>query len=224
MIIDTVEALSLLKDHDIRVARTKAVDSAEDAIAFAERRNAPDPRLMPIVIRRAAAPNAAGEPVPAPKPLRTVDAIRRAYGELAGGLEPGTILAQDATDPGTPIEIAGRTDPDKGKTLTLFSARHGVERMVPLDEAGATVLATNFQAHGHHGADERTRRMLEHLLLRVSSFFEATPVSDLHLTVRLHENSYTVLDATMHSPKALHAKHRLDPRAHDRKGDDYHPS
>lgn len=225
MIIDTIEALELLKDHDIRTARSKFVDSPEDAIAFAERRAAPDPRFMAIVLRRAApAPNGGVDAEPMPKALHSEDAIRRAYAELAAGLEPGTILAQEAVDPGTPIAISGRTDPGKGKTLTLYSARHGVERMVPLDEAGAAVLASNFQAHQHHGHDERVRRMVEHLLLRVSAFFERSAVTDLHLAVRLHENGYTVLDATMQSPTALHAKHRLDPRAHDRKGDDYHPA
>lgn len=50
--------------------------------------------------------------------------------------------------------------------------------------------------------------MLEHLLLRVSAFFEETPVTDFRLAVRLHENSYAVLDAWMASPRALHVKER----------------
>jgi hypothetical protein len=219
MIIDTVEALNLLKDQGIRVARSKVVDSAEDAIAFAERRTARDPRFMAIVLRRAGSA-ADGHAEPTPSPLRTEEAIRRVYGELTAALEPGKVLAQEATDPGTAVTIVGRTDTEKGKTLTLYSATHGVERMVPLDEAGATVLATNFRAHQHQTPDERTRRMLEHLLLRVSAFFEQSGVTDLHLAVRLHENAYTVLDATMRSAQALHVKHRLDARAHDRKGDD----
>jgi hypothetical protein len=223
MIIDTIEALNLLKDHEIRVARSKFVDSPEDAIAFAERRTAPDPRFMPIV-HRPAGPAPSGHAEPAPKPLRTEEAIRRAYGELTATLEPGKILAQEVVDPGTAISIVGRTDPEKGKTITLYSAAHGVERMLPIDESGAEILASNFQAHQHHGTDERARRMLEHLLLRVASFFEESGVTDLHLAVRLHENSYTVLDAVMHSSKALHVKHRLGAHARDRKGDDYHPA
>jgi len=66
--------------------------------------------------------------------------------------------------------------------------------------------------------------MLEHLLMRVSKFFEKSGVSDLRLDVRLHDNSYSVIDASMHAPRPLHIKQRLAPRAHDRKGDEYHPA
>ena len=95
---------------------------------------------------------------------------------------------------------------------------------MPLGEAGAEYLATHFQAHHHHGANDKGRRMLEHLLLHVATFFEDSGVSDFSLGVRLHENSYTVLDAVMKAPRALHLKERLDPHAHDRKAADYHPA
>jgi hypothetical protein len=46
MIVDTMEAFKALEHFGIHVARSKYVDSAEDAIAFAERRSARDPRLV----------------------------------------------------------------------------------------------------------------------------------------------------------------------------------
>jgi hypothetical protein len=208
MIIDTIEALSLLKERGIRVARSKFVDSPEDAIAFAERRTAKDPRLVPIVLR------------PDETPLHDEGAIRQAYARrVQAGDEK--VLAQTATAAGTPVVIAGRIE-DGRKVVAVPSGTHGIERMVPLDTAGAEVLALHIRDFHHHGADEKAHRMVEHLLLRVSAFFEQTPVTEFRLTVRLHENSYTVTDASMTSPKALHLKKRLGHHAHDdRKGEEY---
>jgi len=225
MIFDTIDSFKALKHYGIRVARSAFVDSAEDAIAFAERRNARDPRFMPIVLR-SIVPGAPGnaESAPAEAPLRTEPAIRQAYGHLVQVGTNGKILAQAVTDPGTDITIVGRTKEALGKAIALHSATHSIERMIPLDPAGAEVLALNFQGYHHRGSSEKARRMLEHLLVRVSAFFETSGVTDFRLMVRTHENSYTVLDASMTSPKGLHFKERLDPRAHDRKGDEYHPA
>jgi hypothetical protein len=200
--IDIVDALELLKQHGIRVARTKFVDGAEDAIAFAQRRSNGDPRFVPIVLRPAALP------APAETPLRGEAAIREAYGRVHAAADGGRVLAQAVAEPGSSIVIAGRIDAENGKTIALHSATHGVERMVPLDEAGAAVLATNFQAHNHHGPDEKTRRMLEHLLLRVSAFYEDSGVTGFRLDVRLHDNAYTVVDVVMTAAKTLHVKPR----------------
>jgi hypothetical protein len=158
--------------------------------------------------------------------LKSEEAIRREYElkRLELGNAGGKILAQTATDSGTDIAVSGRVDPDLGKTLTLHSAAHSIGRMVPLDEAGATVMAEHFQAHGHHGSREAARRMLEHLLLEVSDFYVETPVTEFRLGIRLHENSYTVLGATMTSSAKLHVKERLGRHAHDRRTGEYHPS
>jgi hypothetical protein len=156
--------------------------------------------------------------------LETEHAIRRAFEYFARLGSTQKVLAQEVVGSGTDITITGRTDPNDGTLIALRGAKHRAERMMPLGDAGAEFLATNFQAHHHHGADDKARRMLEHLLLRVSAFFEHSGVSDFSLRVRLHENSYTVLDAVMNAPKALHLKERLDAHAHDRKAADYHPA
>ena len=225
MTIDTIEAFKLLKHYGIRVARSKVVDSPEDAIAFAERRTAKDPRFMPIVLRRiiSGAPDNARAAVAA-SALHTEDAIRQAYANFAGAGTNGKPLAQAVTDPGTDIAIVGRTEEARGKIIALRSATHSVECMVPLGSAGAEVLALNLQGFHHHGSSEKAHRMLEHLLIRISAFFEKTPVTEFRLAVRLHENSYTVVDAAMTSPKALHVKERLDRHAQDKRGEGYHPS
>lgn len=206
---DTIEALNILKHFGIRVARSGFVDSPEGAIAFAERRTAKDPRLVPIVLR------------PSEAALHSEDAIRLAYAQRIAANPGEKVLAQTATAAGTSLAIVGRTD-DGRKIVAVQTATHAVERMVPLDSAGAEVLALNVQDFQHRGSSEKTHRMLEHLLLRVSDFFEQTPVSEFRLAVRLHENAYTVLDAAMSSPKAFHLKERLGRHAHDdRKGEEY---
>lgn len=217
MIIDSVDAFKVLKHYGIHAARSKIVDSPEDAISFAERRDARDPRLMPILLRGSDIGSTSAA-------LKTEHAIRRAYEHLAQAGHNRKIRAQEVTEAGTDIEIAGRAGPNDGKLIEVRSATHSVERMIPLGSAGAEFLATNFQAHHHHDARDKERRMLEHLLLRVSAFFEHSGVSDFSLTIRLHENSYTVVDASMKAPEALHLKDRLDAHAHDRKAADYHPA
>lgn len=217
MFIDTIEGFKALKHFGIHAVRAKIVDSAEDAIAFAERRNAPDPRFVPILLR-------AGEQGQASATLTSEDAIRRAYAYFAQVPNHPAILAVEATGRGTDITIAGRTDPSDGKIVALRSQARGVERMMPLDSAGAEYLASHYQGHDHQGASEKTRRMLEHLVLGVSGFFEHSGVTEFKLTVRLHDNAYTVIAAAMTAPHALHFKERLDKHAHDRKAADYHPA
>jgi hypothetical protein len=226
MDIAIIEAFKLLRHYGIRVARSKVVDSPEDAIAFAERRTAKDPRFMPIVLRRITPGAQSGNAhlAVAASALQTEDAIRQAYINFAGAGTDGEILAQALTVPGTDITIAGRTEEDLGKVIAVSSATHSVEHMIPLGPAGAELLALNAQAFHHHGSRETAHRMLEHLLMRVSALFEETPVTAFRLAVRLHENSYTVLDASMTSPKTLHIKERLNRHAQDKRGEGYHPS
>ncbi|MHB8147781.1 MAG: hypothetical protein ACYDGM_11060 [Vulcanimicrobiaceae bacterium] len=215
MDIDMMEAFAALEHYDIRVARSKYVDSAEDAVAFAERRNAPDPRFVPIVLR--------GGKEPSHTPLDTVEAVREAYDAMRRH-SAGRILAQVFSGPGTDIVIFGKADASLGKTIGVHSATHTVQQAVPLGEDGAKVLASDYEGYGHHGSRESARRMLEHLLVRISDLFTETEVREFRLDVRLHENEYTVFDASMTSLKALHIKPRLDKRAHDRKGDEYRPA
>ncbi len=215
MNVDKMEAFAALDHYGIHVARSKYVDSAEDAVAFAERRNAPDPRFVPIVLRVADAA--------ALTPLESVEAVRQAY-EAIRRQTAEPILAQVFTGPGTDIVVFGKTDESLGKTIGVHSATHSVQRTVPLGPESARELASEFEGYGHHGSRESARRMLEHLLVRISDLFADTEVRELRVDARLHENEYSVLDASMSSLKALHVKPRLDKRAHDRKGDEYRPA
>jgi hypothetical protein len=222
MNVDKIEGFAALEHYGIRVARSRYVDSAEDAVAFAERRNAPDPRFVPIVLRCL---HAGRQHIGKETPLETVEAVPKAYDRISRSSLPGDrILAQVLVAPGTDIIIVGGTDRASGRTIELRSATHSVKHTVPLGSDGARELASNYEGHGHHGSRESAVRMLEHLLLRVAEFLETSGVRNLRLDIRLHENSYTVLDASMTSARPLQIPQRLDPRAHDRKGDEYHPA
>ena len=217
MTLDRIDALGVLDHYGIRTVRAKHIDSAEDAIAFAGRRDASDPRDVPIVLRGGGSTEG---------PLRDADAIRDAYERLSAlaASAGGRVDAEEFIGPGTDVTIAGRSD-GSAKYLALGTGEHRVERMLPLDEDGAQILAEHYRQYHHRGARERERRMLEHLLLRVSELFAELEIDALQLDpVRLHENAYTVLDAAISAPSHLHLEKRLARHALDRKSYDYHPS
>jgi hypothetical protein len=222
MKIGDVEGFEALDHYGIHVVRGKYVDSAEDAIAFASRRSAEDPRRIPIVLCPVGSGTESG---PAPR-LADDEAIRREYERLTrgNGTSAGRVLARNFVEAGTDVVIAGSGDAADGKMIALRSGAHEARRLVPLGEASAEALVAGFQPYRHRPHDERTRRMLEHLLLRVSEFFEESGVEGFELTVRLHENSYTVIDAELTAPRPLRLSKRLDPHAHDRKSRGYHPA
>lgn len=216
MIIDRIDALSVLDHYGVRVVRAKHVDSAEDAIAFATRRDARDAREVPILLR--ASDRSEG-------PLHDARAIRAAYERLRESADPSAVRIDAVEDvgPGTDLTITGRT---AGGTryLALGTGEHRVERMLPLDAAGAEILAEHYRPY-HHRGHERERRMLEHLLLRISDLVAELEIDAIELDpVRLHENAYTVLRAAISAPEHLHLKERLARHALDRKSYDYHPS
>lgn len=226
MIIDRLDVLEALAQHDIRIARSAYVDSPEDAVAFAARRTAADQRLVPIRLYGAfpdvaltATPAFADSPYPDEESI--ADAYRRIAPQAAAA--SGRVVAQTVTEAGTDIAIECRIDPALGKVIALRGAEHIVQHLVPLDDAGAHTLASNVQAYGHHGSREHVRRMLEHLLLKVAKFYDDSGAERLELDpVRLHGNTYTVLDAVMRSQRKLPVTHG-EARERDRKGH-YHPS
>ncbi|MHB8703028.1 MAG: hypothetical protein ACYC8W_02595 [Candidatus Tyrphobacter sp.] len=223
-IVDVVSALELLKKYEVHVARSRYVDSAEDAIAFSERRNAPDPRFVPIVLR-VAVPGRLGEASQFETILTTEQDVRTQYDALAGAARAsgGRLLAQALPERGTDIAIVGETDEGQ-KLVAIGSGPDRMRKSVPLGAADAQVLADRVRAHHHRVPTEQSRRMLVHVFARISKLLDETAVSEFVVTLRAHENGYTVIDAMMSALRPLHFKERLDPRAHDRKGDDYHPS
>lgn len=226
MIVDRLDLFEALSQHEIRVARSAYVDSAEGALAFASRRTAPDARLVPIRLY-GTFPGVALQSTPAfsESPYTDTESIEDAYRRIAPitAAAGGRVLAQIAVEPGTDIAIECRTDATLGNVVAVRSPAGSLQQMLPLDSAAAANLVGHMHGPWHHASREQVEHMLEHLLIRTSRFFEDYGMEHLTLDpVRLHGNSYTVLDATAVSPHALAVKH-FDADARDRKGH-YHPS
>lgn len=217
MTTDTPLILDALRHFDVRVSRTALVDSPEDALAFAGRRNAADERLVPIALFDVSHPH---QQMHVERPLESESAIRHAYGKLhAGGALQIVTQTFEQTD-GEMVVIAGETHGASGRTIALSHGAHQVERTVPLGSLGAEEMAANYEDFGHHGTRESRRKMLAHLLQHVSSFFEGSGVREFRLDIRLHENDYSVVDAQS-APLPKHLPERAD---HDRKSHDYRPA
>jgi hypothetical protein len=103
------------------------------------------------------------------------------------------------TRAGEMITITGRTDATGLKAIAVENTFHGTERLVPLGEGCAEILAISFRGRDHRGASEQKRRMLEHLLLRLSDFFDTSAVDGFQLSVCLHEADYAITAAQMNA-------------------------
>jgi len=126
--------------------------------------------------------------------------------------------SEHAIAAGTDIAIDGWIDETGRRIVRARSAAHASVRFVPFGEAGAAELAEGLRAHHHQIETAAGRRMLEHLFLRISDLFEESGIDAFSLDpVRLHENSYTVVDATFSAPAPLYLKERLGRHARDHK-------
>jgi hypothetical protein len=228
MTIDFLEALALLEHAGIRVVRAKYVDSAEDAVAFAMRSEAPNSRVLPTVLRSEPHDGETAQPrATAGVVLHSSAAIQTEYGRLAATTQTAAtrILAQEYVGAGTDIALVYHAEDPGQKYLELRSGEHGAEQLLPIDESGARILAEHMLAHDHRGRSEKSRRMLEHLILRVCGLLDEFPIDTLELDpVRLHDNSYTVLGAAITAPSRLRVDRRLTSHARDRKAYGYRPS
>jgi hypothetical protein len=222
--IDFIDTLHALEHFDIRVVRAKYVDSAQDAIAFAARQEMRDPHAVPIVMSLAGRDEAVSTAGAFPDvPLAGENVIRDAFDSLTSAAQATgkRILAREYIAAATDVAIVGRTE-DGRKYLSLCRADHGLKRLLPLTEVGAELMAGHFLAHDHRGSEKRRRRMLEHLTLRASKLFESPEIDSLDLDpIRLHENTYTVLSASIEAASPLHIVERLERHAHDHKGFGY---
>ena len=192
MTVDKMRIFTALQRFDVRTARSAFVDSPEQAIAFATRRNAADDRAIAIVLRAVPAVDSkAGSPGP---PVRGDEAVRAAYTALRAELPEETkILAQDALPRGTDIVVLGEAAPGGQTTVEMLGLGHSAR--------SGSVHAT---------------RMLEHLEQRLANLMAKAHLRRLELDVRLHDNSYTVTDATAQGWTPVEVQPRLEHGDHDR--------
>jgi hypothetical protein len=212
-IVDTMEALEFLRQHGIRVAQTRYVDSGEDAIFFAGNR----PIALCVVASGAVA--SAGNAV-AKTALHGIDAIKDAYERLTQAAYTGSgghILAQHHIESGTDIAIEAHNDDSIGRIVELRCGTHRAYRLHPLTTDLAESMLTEFRSKRGIAGSEKSAHMLEHLLTKVSEIYQDPAIARLVLEVRLHGNTYDVLDAKITAKSTLNIHPRLTPHARDKK-------
>jgi hypothetical protein len=215
MRLKPVETFDLLHHYGIHVARTAEVDTADDAIAFAARR--------PITLRPEGSPR---EAVVHERHLGATDAIRHEFDRLLPEpSKPVQLLAQSAVERGVDIAVGGRRDPELGPIIVLDVGSHQVERQCPLDESDAKSMLDDFGSKHGVASSAQHRGMLARLLACASEMFLGAELSSFRLDpLRVHDNTYHVLDAVADAPRRPHFRKRLAPHAHDSKGYGYNPS
>lgn len=211
--IDFEDGLELLHEHDIRVVRARVVDSAEDAVAFAERH--------PIELGTLYW-NADSTPKDFESDLQTTDRIRNAYRRLeerSRALPGARILARRSVEAGADVVIDARDDAILGRIVELRGGGHAAHRLLPLGERQAEALLGEFDAKHGIAANETQTRMLANLLLRISDICADDAVARITLDpVRVRGNSYDVLAVHVAAKRPLQLHRRLAKHAHDRKG------
>jgi hypothetical protein len=202
MIVDTLTVLDLLRERGVRVARSRYVATAKDAVAFGAR--------GPIGLRLVPGWYGSDRPI-AINDLTTSEMVRRAYDRLAAQaakFSEGQILAQRMVDPGTDVTIRCRADAALGRTVEVRSGVHRVQGIAPIDARQAQALLTDALARAHIAFDPGAIHVLALLLVRVCAIFVSTASSRLTLDpVRLHDDTYDVIDATLEMRRG-NASHR----------------
>jgi len=197
MIVDTLTVLDLLRERGVRVARSRYVTSAKQAVAFAAR--------GPIALRLVPALYASGSSI-AINDLTTSQMVRRAFERLASQAERfagGQILAQRMVDPGTDIAIRCRADAALGRIVEVRNGVHRVQGAAPLDARAAQAVLTEFFERAHVALDPAAIRTLTRLMVQVCAIFVNTASSRLTLDpVRLHDDKYDVIGATLEMRRA----------------------
>lgn len=218
MLWDIIDAFELLKEHDIRTVRSRYVDSEEDAIAFASGR--------PIVLRESVT-GRGGDSWSAAERLEGTHKIRHAYEKIAAGNASALarVLAQEWVPEGADLSIETRADDPGGPMIHLRLGNHIAQRLCPPAEPDAEAMVDELHS-GHaliRGAHQK--RMLAHLVCKVGALVDKQDLTRLDLNpVRMHENEYVVLGATIESARKPRLHRRLAPDAHDRWGEEYTPS
>jgi acyl-CoA synthetase (NDP forming) len=202
MIVDTLTVLDLLRERGIRVVRSRYVTNAKQAVAFAAR--------GPIALRLVPASYGDGSSL-ALSDLTTSTTVRRAYELIAAQAAKfagGQILAQRMVGPGTDIRIGCRADAALGRIVEVRSGAHRVRGLAPNDlPAAQAVLAQMFE-RAHVVFEPGAMRTLAVLVVRTCAIFASTASSRLTLDqVRLHADSYAVLDATLEMRRATGLHH-----------------
>lgn len=200
------DAKALMDAYDIQTARGRVVNSAEEAVAFAEKIGYP-------VVMKASAPELEHKTEADGIRLNigSAEEVRQAFDDLYdsvtsydSSIELDGILVQESVDDGIEI-IIGITETDLGKVMmfglggTLVEVLNDVTyRTLPITRTKAESLLRETTAGevlaGHRGNEYDTEGLME-LLTNISRLFVDMELSELDLNpVMVNEDGAVVVD------------------------------
>ncbi|MCW6160499.1 MAG: acetate--CoA ligase family protein [Candidatus Micrarchaeales archaeon] len=201
VLFDYDKAQRLLNRYKIRSIESRYVSSPEAAIKFADN----DPIVLKALTNKALHKTKSGLVV---LNLSTDKEIRNAFNALskkAARFKPYKILAQRMVKDGIEIILGGNTDPQFGKMVLLGLGGIYVEtfkdfalRTCPITRYDARSMLEQLKSRKIIAPDEKSSKMLEELLLKVSRMFAASEMKELDLNpIILHDGTYDAVDLRM---------------------------
>lgn len=193
VLFDYDKAQRLLNRYKIRSIESRYVSSPEAAIKFADN----DPIVLKALTNKALHKTKSGLVV---LNLSTDKEIRNAFNALskkAARFKPYKILAQRMVKDGIEIILGGNTDPQFGKMVLLGLGGIYVEtfkdfalRTCPITRYDARSMLEQLKSRKIIAPDEKSSKMLEELLLKVSRMFAASEMKELDLNpIILHDGT-----------------------------------
>jgi succinyl-CoA synthetase beta subunit len=192
------KAHSMLKRYGIKSIESKYVNSADEAVRFAKKK----PIVLKAISNRALHKTKSGL---IKLDLETEHEIRAAYMNLekkAARFKPYKILAQHMVKNGLEIIVGGKVDPQFGKLVLIGLGGIYVEtfkdfalRVCPIKKYDAIEMLNQLKSKKVIAPNEKSERMIEELLLKVSKMLEHNNISELDLNpLILHDGTYDAVD------------------------------
>ncbi len=197
-LMDYEKAHTLLARYKIRSAESRYVKSANDAVSFSKGKG-----IVLKVISQKALHKSKNKLVA----LNLISAkeIEENYNQLrkrAEKFKPYKIIAQKMVNDGLEIIIGGKTDQQFGKMLLLGLGGIYVEtfkdfslRTCPITRYDAESMLKQLKSRPIIAPNPEISKKLVDLLLKVSSMFESSNITELDLNpIILHDNTYDAVD------------------------------
>jgi acyl-CoA synthetase (NDP forming) len=198
LMMDYQSASKLLEKYGIKAVESRYVSSAEEAVKFA----AGTPIALKGMTNKALHKTKSGLIA---INLKDEKEIKREFNRIsraASKFKPYRILAQHMVAGGIEIIVGGNTDQQFGKMVLLGLGGVYVEtfkdvslRACPITQYDAISMLDQLKSSHIIAPDEKQRKMISELLLKVSRMFEGNDMQELDLNpLILHDGTYDAVD------------------------------
>ncbi len=199
LVMDYIEAHTLLKKFGIKALDAKYVNSADEALSFSAGRTI----VMKLISDKAIHKSKSGL---VKLNLASQEAIASAYKDLKSkgeSLKPYKILVQEQISGGTEIIIGGNTDLQFGKLILLGLGGIYVEtfkdvsvRVCPISKYDASSMLASLKSAKIMAPDQKSEQMITDLLLKVSNLLTKNEnINELDLNpIIIHDGTYDAVD------------------------------